>query len=183
MGSTKICLRVTQVLFDKRVASEEFEVVALPHLNALYRTAVRLVRDRTEAPDLVQEAYLQAWKPSHRFEPGTNCRAWLFKILLNEVRHYRRRWFNTKDGSGREQSFGETLAFEPPVPEDTQDEDVLAALDESRGFLQGNRRDAWYSGRDSDVLAQPWQKAAAVETGGLRQCEWYRREEATGGSL
>jgi RNA polymerase sigma-70 factor (ECF subfamily) len=117
------------VLLGRRVESQGFEAVALPHLNDLYRTAVHLVRDRTEAHDLVQEAYLQAWKAFHRFEPGTNCRAWLFKILLNEVRHYRRRWFNTKTVPESEHSF-EDLASEPPIPEIIQDEDVLAALDE-----------------------------------------------------
>src|SRR5262249_26373696 len=110
--------------------SDAFEAAALPHLNDLYRTAVHLVRDRTEAYDLVQEAYLQAWKAFHRFEPGTNCRAWLFKILINEVRHYRRRWFNAKTVPEAEHSFEETLAFEPPVPEHIQDEDILAALDD-----------------------------------------------------
>ena len=118
------------MLFGRKVESGSFEAVALPHLNDLYRTAVHLVRDRTEAHDLVQEAYLQAWKAFHRFEPGTNCRAWLFKILINEVRHHRRRWFNSKTVPEPEQSFEDTLAFEPPVPEDIQDEDVLAALDE-----------------------------------------------------
>src|SRR5215470_2240927 len=118
------------MFFRSKVDSETFEAVALPHLNDLYRTAVHLVRDRTEAHDLVQEAYLQAWKAFHRFEPGTNCRAWLFKILINEVRHYRRSWFNTKTVPESEQSFEETLAFEPPVPEQIQDEEVLAALDD-----------------------------------------------------
>lgn len=107
----------------------DFETVALPHMNDLYRTAVHLVRDRTAAQDLVQEAYLQAWKAFYRFEAGTNCRAWMFKILINEVRHYRRRWFNTKTVPEREQSFEETLKFEPPVPQHIQDEDVLGALD------------------------------------------------------
>ena len=119
-----------KVLFGRRAECAEFEAVALPYLNELYRTAVHLVRDHTEAHDLVQEAYLQAWKAFHRFESGTNCRAWLFKILMNEIRHYRRRWFNTKRVPEPEQSFEETLAFEPPVPEDIRDEDVLAALDE-----------------------------------------------------
>jgi RNA polymerase sigma-70 factor (ECF subfamily) len=118
------------VLFARKVESADFEAVALPHLNDLYRTAVHLVRDRTEANDLVQETYLQAWKAFHRFELGTNCRAWLFKILINEVRHYRRRWFNTKRVSDGEEYFEETLKFEPPIPENIQDEDVLAALDE-----------------------------------------------------
>lgn len=54
----------------------------------------------------------------------------MFKILINEVRHYRRRWFNTKTVPEASQSFEETLAFEPPVNDDIQDEDVLAALDD-----------------------------------------------------
>jgi RNA polymerase sigma-70 factor (ECF subfamily) len=101
----------------------------MPHLNALYQTASRLVRDRTEAQDLVQQVYLQAWKAFDRFEPGTNCRAWLFKILINEVHHYRRSWFNTKTVPEGELSLEETLASEPAIPEHLQDEDVLAALD------------------------------------------------------
>ena len=117
------------MFFAQKNEPHAFEAVALPHLNDLYRTAVHLVRDRTEAHDLVQEAYLQAWKAFHRFEPGTNCRAWLFKILINEVRHYRRRWFNTKTVPEGERSFDETMAFEPPIPEAIQYEDILAALD------------------------------------------------------
>ena len=118
------------MFWGRRAESDGFEAVALPHLNELYRTAVHLVRDRSEAYDLVQETYLQAWKAFHRFEPGTNCRAWLFKILINEVRHYRRRWFNTKTVPEAEPSFEETLVAEPPVPEHIQDEEILAALDE-----------------------------------------------------
>ena len=114
----------------KKTEVGDFETAALPHMNDLYRTAVHLVRDRTAAQDLVQEAYLQAWKAFHRFEPGTNCRAWMFKILINEVRHYRRRWFNTKTVPEAPHSFEETLAFEPPVSDAIQDEDVLAALDD-----------------------------------------------------
>jgi RNA polymerase sigma-70 factor (ECF subfamily) len=100
------------MLFGRKVDSEAFEAIALPHLNDLYRTTVHMVGDRTEAHDLVQEAYLQAWKAFHRFEPGTNCRAWLFKILINQVRHHRRRWFNSKTLSESEQPFEDNLAFE-----------------------------------------------------------------------
>ena len=118
------------MLFRKKVQTDEFELAAIPHLNDLYRSAVHLVRDRTEAQDLVQNVYLQAWKSFHRFEPGTNCRAWLFKILFNEIRHYRRRWFRNKTVGEGDQSFEETLAYEPPVPEQVRDEDILQALDE-----------------------------------------------------
>lgn len=117
------------MFFHKKAESGEFEAVAVPHLNDLYRTAVHLVRDRTEAQDLVQNVYLQAWKSFHRFEPGTNCRAWLFKILFNEIRHYRRKWYNNRTDPEGDRSFEETLAYEPPIPQQIRDEDVLAALD------------------------------------------------------
>ncbi len=63
--------------------SEEFERVALVHLDALYHLALRLTRNRAEADDIVQEACLRAFRSFHRFNPGTNCRAWLFTILRN----------------------------------------------------------------------------------------------------
>ena len=101
------------MFLGRKIETSEFEAAAVPHLQDLYRTAVHLVRDRTEAHDLVQNAYLQAWKAFHRFEPGTNCRAWLFKILFNEIRHYRRKWFGNRTVSEGEQSFEGTLPYEP----------------------------------------------------------------------
>ena len=53
------------------------------HLRALLRAAVRLARDVSVAEDLVQEAMLRAWRHFDHFEPGTNCKAWLFRIMLN----------------------------------------------------------------------------------------------------
>lgn len=116
------------LLFSKNVESDEFEAVAMPHLKDLYRTAAYLVQDRAEAQDLVQNAYLLAWKSFNRFEPGTNCRAWLFKILFNEIHHYRRKWFKKRFVSEGEVAFQETLPFEPPIPEQIRDEEVLHAL-------------------------------------------------------
>jgi RNA polymerase sigma-70 factor, ECF subfamily len=57
--------------------------VALVHLDALYDVALRLTRNRAEAEDVVQEACLRAFRSFDRFNPGTNCRAWLFTILRN----------------------------------------------------------------------------------------------------
>ncbi len=61
----------------------EFERVALPQLSHLYTSAFYLTKDKTEAEDLVQETYLRALRFFHKFQPGTNCRAWLLSILRN----------------------------------------------------------------------------------------------------
>jgi RNA polymerase sigma-70 factor (ECF subfamily) len=76
--------------------------VVLVHLDALYHVALRLTRNRAEAEDIVQEAFLRAFRSFHRFNPGTNCRAWLFTILrnvfLNRVRTQGREVLETEMG-------------------------------------------------------------------------------------
>jgi len=69
---------------------EEFEDVALPHFDALYNLAVNLTRDRKEAEDLVQEAYLRAFRFFNSYRSGTHIKAWLFRILRNTfINRYR----------------------------------------------------------------------------------------------
>ncbi len=70
----------------------DFEREAMPHLPALYGAAMRLTRSPADAEDLVQETTLKAFKAFEQFEPGTNCKAWLFRILTNTfINKYRRR--------------------------------------------------------------------------------------------
>ena len=76
-----------------REREEEFASQAVPHMDDLFRIALRMTRDRARAEDAVQETYLQAWKSFDKFEPGTNCKAWLFRILFYSVHHQRRKWF------------------------------------------------------------------------------------------
>jgi len=67
----------------RKAARDRFEREALPHLDAVYRFARSLTHDEAEADDLVQETYLKALAAFETFEEGTNCKAWLFRILRN----------------------------------------------------------------------------------------------------
>jgi len=102
---------------------------ALPHLDDIFRAASRLIGNRTEAEDLVQDVYLQAWRSFHRFELGTNCRAWLFKILFNKLHHYHRARYRSKFVKDAEEFLEEIATYEPPVPDHIGDGDILRALD------------------------------------------------------
>jgi RNA polymerase sigma-70 factor (ECF subfamily) len=68
---------------DPTRVQEEFEGLLAPILPMVYGTAVRLTRDRTEAEDLVQDAALLAYRAFRTFQPGTNFKAWFFRILTN----------------------------------------------------------------------------------------------------
>src|SRR5581483_9428136 len=63
--------------------SASFEELALPLFDQLYNFACWLTQDRDEAEDLVQETLAKAWKGFASFQPGTNFRAWLYRILRN----------------------------------------------------------------------------------------------------
>lgn len=105
-----------------------FEAEALPHLDALYRAARRMVRDEARASDLVQDTLLLAWKKFADYRAGTNCRAWLFQILFNVVRHERRSWFRWM--TGREEDAAATDIPAPePVPDHITDTQILNALE------------------------------------------------------
>ncbi len=63
-------------------ANRRFNELALPHLAGVYRLA-RHLAGRDGADDLTQETFLRAWAHFEQFDPGTNCRAWLYRILRN----------------------------------------------------------------------------------------------------
>ena len=108
----------------------DFEAAAMPHIDDLFRTAQRVLRDPSRAEDVVQEVYLQAWKSFERFEIGTNCKAWLYKILFHSINHYRRIWFRLHLLSEKEEYLEENLAWTPSLPDHLTDNDILAALEE-----------------------------------------------------
>jgi RNA polymerase sigma-70 factor, ECF subfamily len=71
--------------------TEDFEKGVLAQLDSLYRTALRMTNNPQEAEDLVQETMLKAFRFAHTYQPGTNLRAWLFRILnTSAINRYRK---------------------------------------------------------------------------------------------
>src|SRR6266480_6026924 len=124
--------------------SEDFEAGVLAQLDSLYRTALRMTNNPQEAEDLVQETMLKAFRFAHTYQPGTNLRAWLFRILnTSAINRYRRQashptttslpegedfylYNRIKDLTGQELNIG----AEEEVLSHYLDEDVYNALNE-----------------------------------------------------
>lgn len=77
---------------EPTAATRSFDDEALPHLDTLYRVALRLTADPSQAEDLVQDTMLKAYRSWRQYRPGTNARGWLLTILRNTfINDYRRR--------------------------------------------------------------------------------------------
>jgi RNA polymerase sigma-70 factor, ECF subfamily len=73
-------------------SAARFERDVLPYLDRIYPAALRMTRNPADAEDLVQETFTRAYASFHRFEPGTNVKAWLYRILTNTfITTYRKR--------------------------------------------------------------------------------------------
>lgn len=105
-----------------------FEGEVLPHADRLFRLAMWFLRNRADAEDVVQDTMMQALKSFHRFQPGTNCRAWLTTILQHIVSNRRRTAGRSIVVDDPEDRIAQTVAFVPPVPQELTDGRVLASL-------------------------------------------------------
>jgi RNA polymerase sigma-70 factor (ECF subfamily) len=103
-----------------------FEAEAMPHIDRLFRMAMWFERDRAAAEDAVQEALLQALRSFHRFEPGTNCRAWLVTILQRVLSNRRRAAMRSLIIDTGEERLEPT--FIAPAAPHVTDEEMLAAI-------------------------------------------------------
>ena len=117
---------------------DKFDSIALPYLDTIYRAAVALCGRAENAEDLVQATYLKALERFESFRPGTNCRAWLLRILRNtwidQLRHIKI--------AGPEMRIEENLVAANPSQQETawsnandilenfSDEQVIKALGE-----------------------------------------------------
>ena len=98
---------------DERERAEGVGREALAYADGLYNLARYLTKNESDAEDLVQETYGRALKSAAQFTPGTNLKAWLFRILRNAfVSHYRRERHNPITGGL------DTVSPRLPVPED-----------------------------------------------------------------
>lgn len=115
-----------------------FEEEAIPHMKILFNYALRMTGDQLEADDLVQDTYMRAFRFFHKFEKGTNCKAWLFRIMKNcYINKYRK---NKKEPSKVDyedvQNFYDSIRDELVDPNDLEhkvfsnllDDDVMNAL-------------------------------------------------------
>jgi RNA polymerase sigma-70 factor (ECF subfamily) len=116
-------------MFGKaRKLRSEFEREALPHLDALFGTAMRLTRNPRDAEDLVQDALLRAYRFWGQFEPGTNCKAWLLKILTNT-------FINRYHKVRRDQELAREVAADDDVAESIVSHEAQAASRDPEGAL------------------------------------------------
>ena len=68
---------------DRGTREADFRSEILPHLDSVYRFALRLTGSEDGAEDLVQETFLRAWRSFEQFKPGTRAKSWLFTICRN----------------------------------------------------------------------------------------------------
>lgn len=106
----------------RALTREAFAREAMTHLDHLYRVAVHLVKEPTEAQDLVQEAYVRALGSYKQFAAGSNLKAWLTRILYNfffDNYHQKRRWVAVESSSSDtdEADYWERVPTENPGPE------------------------------------------------------------------
>jgi RNA polymerase sigma-70 factor (ECF subfamily) len=122
---------------------KRFQEEALPLLDSLYAGALRMTRNPSDAEDLVQETMMRAYRAFARFEPGTNIKAWLFRILTNAyINVYRKKQREPRQVSQDEvQEFDlyrELRDFDPDQTETPErivldklvDSDILDAIDD-----------------------------------------------------
>jgi RNA polymerase sigma-70 factor (ECF subfamily) len=121
---------------------KEFEAEALVHLDLLYNSAVQMTRNVADAQDLVQETFVKAYRFFDKFKRGTNCKAWLFKIMKNNyINAFRKR---SKEPAKVDFEDVEAILQAPPKPaidtgdgrdikdvfEELVEDDVKQALDQ-----------------------------------------------------
>ena len=151
---------------SKRESDLRFEREALPWMDDVYRFARSMTRDEADADDLVQETYLRAYRAWHTFEPGSDCRRWLFTICRNVFLRTREREARRVD-TGGDDAVLETMAAvreASPFAQQNADAifsriDLVPAIRKALGTLPDAFRSAVVL---VDVEGQSYDEAATV---------------------
>ncbi|WP_309232730.1 sigma-70 family RNA polymerase sigma factor [Actinotalea sp. JY-7885] len=121
---------------DADTRAARFEAEALVHVDQLYSAALRMTRNPTDAEDLVQETILKAFAAFHQYRPGTNLKAWLYRILTNT-------FINTYRKKQREPQKSAT--------EDIEDWQIARAASHTSAGLRSAEAEALDALADADV--------------------------------
>jgi RNA polymerase sigma-70 factor, ECF subfamily len=130
---------LTEACCSEQTELDQIKGEAISYIDSLYRTALRMTGNPVDAEDLVQETYLRAFRSISQFKPGTNLRAWLFKIqtnsFINDYRKRSRRPKNTSLDDVEEYYLYNHLVESgvQPAPSITEDE-ILAQIDDADVF-------------------------------------------------
>src|SRR5271170_4211530 len=145
-----------------------FERDALPLRDIMYRHAVRMSRNHADAEDLVQEAMMKAYAGFHAFQPDTNMRAWLLRILINsyisDYRKKRRQPLQYSTEELTEQRLADTYTRSAPAGLRSAEDQALASLPDNHiksamQALPQQFRDVVYY---ADVQGLPYREIAAI---------------------
>jgi RNA polymerase sigma-70 factor, ECF subfamily len=118
--------------------AERFETEALVYLDQLYGAALRMTRNPTDAEDLVQETFAKAFAAFHQYRPGTNLKAWLYRILTNTfINSYRKKQREPQQSAA----------------EDVEDWQIARAASHTSAGLRSAEAEALDHLPDSDVKA------------------------------
>ncbi len=108
-------------MFKRRTVQADFEREVMPHLQALYGVALRMTKSEGDAEDLVQDTMLRAYRFWDGFEAGSNCRAWLMRILTNVFRNRYRERAREQEILGEAETSAANLGqFQGAAPRDAE---------------------------------------------------------------
>ena len=161
------------------VDPKDFETLAFPHRDALLRTALRMCGgDNGTAEDMVQDTYLKAYRHFHRFKPGTNLRAWLFRILANSVISALRHRKVVREGpypAGFD-PLDETRKIDPILDVDQVGEELKCALDN----LSDDYREVFLLAALDDTTYEEIARRPGLPVGTVMSRLWRARQQLRG---
>ncbi|MBM3212111.1 sigma-70 family RNA polymerase sigma factor [Candidatus Poribacteria bacterium] len=125
---------ITEMLMEEgNLKSERFQETAIKHIDSIYRFALYMAKNDNDAQDLVQDTYLRAYRFFDKFEEGTNCKAWLLKILkntfINNLRRDKRFLHTVHISEMEEQSMDISIEAKDELDGELFDDDITAALE------------------------------------------------------